>query len=602
MQKTSQPVCISVDLSAFAKHLFTIRMTLHNTVARQQLSLPVWTPGSYMVREFSQHIVSLAVTDGESVRAVKKINKNCFEIAEPSSTLVVSYTVYGFDSSIRAAFIDDNQAFFNGCSLFLRPHGYESSPFLLTLIRPESPTCATWHVATGMPRVDTDEKGFGTYQAKDYDELVDYPFQVSDMTRVSFEAKGVPHEMVIVGDKRPFDDERLERDLAALCEYHIDLFGGVAPFSSYTFISRFEEGGYGGLEHRNSSMLIASPYGLPKNSVETDAQYRNFLGLCSHEYFHAWNIKRLKPRSFIPFDYDREAYTPLLWIFEGVTSYYDDLALRRAGLISKESYLELMSKNHSKLLRNKGRLTQSLADASFDAWIKFYRPNENSNNVTTSYYLKGSFAALYLDLLIRDRNNDSISLDTVMLEAYRKYGNVGLSEEDFFALLHDVGNIDAQAFKETYIYGVEDLPLTQLLSNYGVHLHVLDDDVTVDDKTKMRAYLGFTLRLDERGRAIIMQVDYDGPAMLSGLSPNDEIVAINHIRFEYNNIAEMLASVNVNDSLEILYTRKKIVKRCFVNARALPKTRSSWALVPNANDLQKLRLAHWLGNGESIRA
>ena len=595
MPKAQPPVSISMDFSAYKAHLFKVTMMITGAKDRLRLSLPVWTPGSYMIREFAQHLLSLEAYEGEKKLAVKKVDKNSFVIDNIASSVTIVYQVYGFDSSIRAAFIDDNQAFFNGCALCLRPHGCLDSPFLVRLLGATVPKGARWQVATSMPSVDVDDFGFGSYQAGNYDELVDYPFQISDMLRLNFNAGGVPHEMVLVGDVRNFQQDRFAHDLTKLCEHHIKFFGGIAPFSSYSFLARMEEGGYGGLEHRNSSMLLSSPYGLPKIDGEPDHHYRSFLGLCSHEYFHAWNIKRLKPKNFIPFDYDRECYTTMLWIFEGITSYYDDLALRRAGLISRESYLDMMAKNYSKLLRNRGRLRQSLAEASFDAWIKFYRPNENSNNVTTSYYLKGSFIALYLDLLMRYQSDGKKSLDDVVRAAYQHYGEEGMGEDDFFLLLEKVGGLDADEVKQRFIYGTEDVDLLSMLARFGVHLNIQGDEHTADDKTKMQAYLGFKYRVDDNGRAVITQIDYDSPALDGGLSPLDEIIAINNIRFDHSNAAEVLANIREKEEIDLLYTRKKLVKSCRVSAAALPKTRSSMTVSANLDEEEKRRLAYWLG-------
>lgn len=569
-------------------------MEIDGAAPKQRLSLPVWTPGSYMVREFAQHIVAIEARENGQKIDVHKVDKNCFELGNINKKITIHYQVYGFDSSIRSAFIDGTQAFFNGCALFLRAHGFEQSPHLLRLNRASVPLDARWQVATGMPAVDVDNRGFGSYGACNYDELVDYPFQISEMKRLAFTVKSVPHEIVLVGDVRPFNEQRLVCDLTALCENHINLFGGIAPFSSYTFLARFEEGGYGGLEHRNSTMLLSSPLGLPKTDGQADAHYRNFLGLCSHEYFHAWNIKRLKPKSFVPFDYDKECYTTLLWLFEGITSYYDDLALVRAGLISRADYFDMMAKNYSKLLKNRGRFVQSLADASFDAWIKFYRTNENSNNVTTSYYLKGSFVAFYIDLLIQTKSHGKHSLDQVMQAAYVRYGQEGISEEEFCALLDEIGGVDSADIKQRFVYGTEDVNLAPLLAHYGVQLITQPDEFAIDDRTKMQSYLGFKFRFDDNGRALISQVDYDSPALIAGLSPNDEIVAINNIRFDPSNAADFLASIAVSDTVSVLYSRKKMIKTCQITAQGLPITRASMTMHSSLTEQQRHALASWL--------
>lgn len=594
MQTTAPRVSLSITFSQFRAHLFDITMSLEQATAGQRLSLPVWTPGSYMVREFAQHIVSVRAYEGEREIAVTKIDKNTFELGNSSSSVSIHYEVYGFDSSIRAAFIDENQAFFNGCALFFRAHGFEDAECHLKLVRPTDEKCALWQVATGMAKVDVDAHGFGTYRAADYDELVDCPFQISHMKRLSFVAKDIPHEIVLVGDSRPFHEKRLVADLERLCTFHVELFG-EAPFSSYTFIARFEEAGYGGLEHRCSSMLLASPYGLPQDDKEPNANYRTFLGLCSHEYFHAWNVKRLKPKEFIPFDYDRECYTSLLWIFEGITSYYDDLALRRAGLISHASYLDLMAKSYGKLLRNRGRFKQTLAASSFDAWIKFYRPNENSQNVATSYYLKGSFIGLYLDLLIRERSNGVTSLDDVMRVAYKKFGEEGLSEDEFLHLLETIGGIDSGDFKKRFIEGTDDLPLAELFSPLGIHMEIGADEFTIDDKTKMQAYVGLRFRLDDNNRAIITHVEQDGPAMKAGLSAFDEIVAINDIRIDGTNAADLLFTIRANEDVRVVYAHKRMVRSTLVRAQTLPLLHCKLVQKTNLSQHEKERMVKWLG-------
>ncbi len=444
-----------------------------------------------------------------------------------------------------------------------------------------------------MTKLDVDDHGFGSYRAADYDELVDCPFQIGEMARHKFLAGSIPHEIVLVGDRRPFDESRLVSDLTKLCETQIKLFDG-APFSSYTFIARFEEGGYGGLEHRNSSMLLSSPYALPQDHKEPNANYRSFLGLCSHEYFHAWNIKQLKPKSFIPFDYDGECYTTMLWLFEGITSYYDDLCVRRAGLISVQNYLELMGKNYTKLLRNQGRHLQSLAQSSFDAWIKFYRPNENSQNVTTSYYLKGSFIGLYLDLLIRKESEDRVSLDDVMRHAYKRYGSKGIDEQEFLQLLEEIGGISGADFNSRFIYQTEDLPLASVLELMGVAMQLSADELSIDDKTKMQAYLGVRLRCDDNGRASIVSVEQDGPAMDASLSPGDEVLAINNIRFDATNMADQLATIISGETVEILYSRKRMIQCANLKTKELPRTQCKLHLKSDLSQCERDRLYRWL--------
>jgi predicted metalloprotease with PDZ domain len=541
-------------------------------------------------------VVKIEAEEEERACSIAKQDKNTFVLGNQSPMVRVFYEVYGFDSSIRAAFLDNNQAFFNGTALFLRVHGMDHLPIKVIIERPHQELPQNFRVATGLPPREVDENGFGSYYAANYDDLVDHPFQVSVMKRLRFFPKDIPHEMVLVGDVRSFDEDRLARDLAKLCTSQLDLFGGIAPFSSYLFIARFEEGGYGGLEHRNSSMLLSSPYSLPKKSEgEPDHHYRSFLGLCSHEYFHAWNIKRLKPKNFVTYDYDKESYTTMLWLFEGLTSYYDDLCVRRAQLISTTSYLEMMAKGYSRLMRNGGRKLQSVAESSFDAWIKFYRPNENSLNSGTSYYLKGSFIGLMLDLMIRTRREKS--LDDVMRALYAAHGaGKGFIEEQFFRILEEIGGIDAQAIRSKYIYGTEELPLKDTFIPFGIDLNLSADEFYLDEKTKMSVYLGCKLRFDEQGRALIVSADKDGPATKAGLSPNDEILAINGIRLDSGNLVDLMGCLVIDVPVRIMYARKKMLANCSIVPSSLPLVSCRLVIRENIEELEKRRLSCWLND------
>jgi predicted metalloprotease with PDZ domain len=593
MTNNQRPIKISVDLSQYKAHIFNVSIHLSAAKANQQLSMPVWTPGSYMVREFAQHIIGIKAFEAGRELAVKKINKNTFELENAGADVAINYQVYGFDSSIRAAFIDDQQAFFNGTALFLQPAGLSHEKYLLTI---NALNDQKWQVATAMPKVDVDKAGFGSYSASSYEELVDYPFQISAMQRLSFTSATIPHEIVLVGDVRAFDEKRLSSDLSRLCGEHIALFG-KAPFKEYLFIARFEEGGYGGLEHRNSTMLLSSPIVLPKvGLVEPDANYRSFLALCSHEYFHAWNVKAIKPKSFVPYDFEGENYTNMLWIFEGITSYYDDLMVRKAGLISRESYLELLAKSLTRLKRNYGRRLQSVCDASLDAWIKFYRPNENTPNVTTSYYLKGSIIALYLDLKIRSETKGQRSLDDVMRAVFGEFGDGrGISENEWLAHLSKIGGIDSDEFKDRFLVGVEEVPVEELLKEIGVESKLEPDDTFVDDKTRSYAHVGFKFRFDDNERALITMVEMQGPAMEAGLSPNDEILALNDIRLDQTNWPDLAMLFKPSESVQVLYARKKRLYGTSLVPVPLPLNQYKLSFSSKGEEIQKMAQGDWLG-------
>ena len=361
MNKSIQYTIIAKDLAA---HLFEVTLTIAAPKpSGQQLMLPAWIPGSYMIREFARHIVHIsAIAQGKKIR-LKKIDKHSWQAAACSGPLVVTYHVYAWDLSVRAAHLDQTHGFFNGSSVFLAVIGQEDSAHIVDIRKPEDASCRQWRVATALPELKAKRYGFGTYQAANYDALIDHPVEMGCFELATFKAHGVPHDVVITGRVPNLDMPRLCTDLKKICEAQIALFEPTtqrAPMARYVFMTLAVGDGYGGLEHRASTALICNRADLPVlGKTELSDGYRGFLGLCSHEYFHTWNVKRIKPAAFAPYVLDRETYTPLLWLFEGFTSYYDDLILRRSGLIDEAAYLQLVSKSINGVLRGAGRLKQS---------------------------------------------------------------------------------------------------------------------------------------------------------------------------------------------------------------------------------------------------
>lgn len=586
----SKKITYQLSLEQKNAHIFAVKMKIEGAQKNQSLSLPRWTPGSYMIREFAQHIISIkAFENGQEIKC-DKINNNSWEISNTGECVELEYQVYGFDSSIRAAFIDNQQAFFNGTALFLRAETLENAQHELVINKPKE---SSFELATTMPAAEIDNAGFGEYFAASYEELVDYPVQISKMKRLKFTAAEIPHEVVLVGDIRDFDEQRLTKDLSKLCESQIKFFG-QAPFKKYLFIARFEENNYGGLEHRNSSMLVVAPNTLPKVGLkEPDKNYRLFLGLCSHEYFHAWNIKSIKPKEFVPYDLNNETYTNMLWVFEGITSYYDDLFLVRAGLISEQSYLELLSENINKLNRNLGRLNQSLYDASFDAWIKFYRPHENSSNTNTSYYLKGSLLALYLDRFIASKTKGQKSLDDVVKSVYGKYGQErGVSNEQWLFEIEATTGCFVPDFEANYIRGLKEIPLREIFCENGVEYSEKDDDNFADDKTLLKAHIGFKIQFDDRQRGLISFVELNSPAMEAGLSFGDEIIAINGRRLEASNWSDLALFFEPGSVCEIIYSRKKQIFKTSLKPSNLLRRKCILKPISSTND--EKNFAQWI--------
>ncbi|HOM12997.1 MAG TPA: PDZ domain-containing protein [Rubrivivax sp.] len=443
-------------------HLFRVTLTVPRPAALQLLSLPVWIPGSYLVREFARHLSRLRATQGGRECRIEQIDKCSWQVgcggAEP---LRVVYEAYAFDTSVRAAFLDAQRGFFNGTSLCLRVHGREAGPQRLRL----RALPAGWQVATAMPAGARRHE----FVCADYDELVDHPVALGRFWRGEFSVRGVPHEFVVDGAWPGFDGARLLADARRLCEAQIGFWHGRGkpPFARYVFLLNAVDDGYGGLEHRASTALICARKHLPRvGAAPAGDGFVTLLGLISHEYFHSWNVKRLKPRELERIDYGAENPTRLLWFFEGFTSYYDDLLLLRAGLIDAARYLKLLAKTIGGVLATPGRRQQSVAEASFDAWIKHYRADENTPNATVSYYTKGALVALALDLSLRAAQAGS--LDALMRRLWAASGGGAIGEADIGDALQQLGGKALREQLAQWVHGTDELPLQPLLAGAGV--------------------------------------------------------------------------------------------------------------------------------------
>ncbi len=371
--------------------------------------------------------------------------------------LVLTYEVSAYDNSVRTAWLDASRGFFNGTSLCLRVHGQEAARHDLEIVA--TPEVSHWSVATGLTAEKTTRAGFGTYRAASYDELVDCPVEMGPFWSARFTACGVPHRLVVAGAAPSFDGERLVADTRRICEAGIRFWHGAGkpPYAQYLFMLNVVDDGYGGLEHRNSTALVCGRRDLPRQGeAKAPEGYTTLLGLISHEHFHTWNVKRLRPAELARYDYTQENYTRLLWFFEGFTSYYDDLLLRRAGLIDDATYLRLLAKNINQVLQTPGRRVQSVADASFDAWVKYYRQDENTPNATVSYYTKGALVGLCLDLALRREGRTT--LDDVMRALWDRCDAGPMSEDDLLAVLEALsGRPFAREIAE-WVHGTGDLP------------------------------------------------------------------------------------------------------------------------------------------------
>lgn len=497
-------------------HLFRIALTIPHPSAQQEVSLPIWIPGSYLVREFSKNLQELKAHQGTREVKLTQLDKHRWQAeCSPNKPLVLSYAVCAYDTSVRTAWLDASRGFFNGTSLCLRVQGQETQRHTLDIA--STPATATWSVATGLSPVKTDKKGFGLYAAANYDELVDCPVEMGLFWTGRFTACGVPHRFVVAGAAPSFDGKRLLADTQKICETAIRFWHGEgkAPFKSYLFMLNAVGDGYGGLEHRNSTALICGRRDLPRvDEARTGDGYTTLLGLISHEYFHAWNVKRLRPADFAQYDYTRENYTELLWFFEGFTSYYDDLLLRRAGLIDDAAYLKLITKTINQVLQTPGRAVQTVAQASFDAWVKYYRQDENTPNATVSYYTKGSLVALCLDLALR--REGKTSLDEVMRTLWLRCQGGPMSQDDLLAVLKELSGRSFDAELAGWVHSTAELPLAELLEANGVLLKA--------ETPQWAQRLG--LRVGENHSVQIKTVLRGGPAEKAGMAAGDEWLGI----------------------------------------------------------------------------
>ena len=505
-----------IEFDDYRQHLIhvTLRFVANPT---QVLSLPTWIPGSYLIREFSKHIESVKAYD-EAGRQLKitKFEKNKWRLYNTDHELTtVEYDVYAYDLSVRGAYVDQTRLYVNPACVCLGLVEQEQAPVEVEVFLPQE--LKHFQIATGLASKSL-VKGRYTLKADNYAQLIDAPFELADQTRFSFDANGIPHEFVVSG-QHAMNAERMKQDIEKICSTEISMFG-AAPFDHYTFMTMATANSYGGLEHPNSTSLISPRDDLPKadEPTEPSEDYQRFLGLCSHEYFHSWLVKFIRPENFDNYDLNQEGYTSLLWIFEGFTSYYDDLILLRSGVISQASYLKLLKGQIDRYLQNPGRFIQSVSESSFDAWIKFYRQDENSNNAGTSYYNKGCLVALCLDLGLRLRGS---SLDALMRRLYENtQQGIQVNERTIVDLCKELTGHDWLEQINHLINTTDELPLDQLFPEFGLSYTLKNEKA-----------LPFGLKLSDKPEGVfIQQARRDGAAAKAGLSANDVIIAIDGLK------------------------------------------------------------------------
>jgi predicted metalloprotease with PDZ domain len=558
-------------------HLFEVTLNLTGWKSPLlDLKLPVWTPGSYLVREYAKHIQDFTATAGEKPLSWRKLSKNHWQVTtmEQDATITIQYRVFAHELSVRTNHLDATHGYFNGAALFLRIPEWEKQAISVTIIPPKP----EWRVTTPLP-VSTAPQ---TFIATDYDTLVDSPFEIGCHELHHFEALEKSHELAIWG-KGNIDVAKMIPDIQKIIQVEAEMFGGL-PYEKYVFLLHLSSQGNGGLEHKDSCSL-----NYPRLGFRAKEKYDRFMQLVAHEFFHLWNVKRIRPKALEVFDYDRENYTPSLWFCEGTTSYYDIVIPLRAGIYDAKSFLDNLSKDITRLQTTPGRLVQPLSESSWDAWIKLYRPDANSGNSQISYYLKGELVSLLLDLMIRDRHNNKRSLDDVMQQMWQQFGKseVGFTPEQLQQVIESVAEIELTDFFDKYIDGVEELPFDQYLEPFGLQISAEMED-------NAAPYLGIRAQA-ENGKELIKVVEANTPAAVAGIDAGDELLAIDGIRVQASNLSDRLKDYRPHDTIQVTVFHQDELRTYNV---VLTEPRfSKYHIVPleRPSPQQQQNLQEWLG-------
>jgi predicted metalloprotease with PDZ domain len=586
-----------------AAHLFKLSLTVANPDPSGQLFVfPAWVPGSYLIRDLARHVVAIrAETDGQEID-LTKIDKSSWQADVCVAPLTIIAEIYAFDLNVRGAYLDAIHGFFDGASVFPAVVGQESRECQLEIAAPA--TGGDWRVATSMRRLDAEPYEFGRYVADDYAELIDHPVEMGNIHCGEFEASGIPHAIAVFGEMQ-LDMARICHDLSRLCEHQLAFLGKPANLDRYLFLLSVKASGYGGLEHRWSSSLMCSREDLPRRGdANVSDGYRKFLGLCSHEYFHLWNVKRMKPERFTPYDLSAETHTGLLWVFEGITSYYDDLFLVRSGLITTESFLELLAQTITRVERTRGRFRQSVEESSFDAWTRFYKQDAGSGNFIISYYTKGSLIALALDLTIRKESGGHYSLDDVMQECWSLFGETGkgMPERGLESVARSVTGLELADFFDRFVRGTGDLPIQGLLKTLGVDMRLRQATDGKDaggkpaGKTARSApWLGAALTRRD-GTSHFAKVHAGSPAERAGIAPGDEAVAMDGLRLTAENVDRRLRDRHEGDAVTITVFRDHNLMRHQVTLESAPEDTCYLLLDDEANSTVVDERNRWLNH------
>ena len=577
-------ISYTVSMARPHTHLFNVEARVRYASAAPaalDLLMPVWTPGSYLVREFERHVQDFDAREGAGrVLAWTKTNKNTWRVETAGAREVrVRYAVYANELTVRTGDLNDRHAFWNNANLLMYPEGLLGAA---STIKVEP--FGDWKVATGLPAV---AGAPNTFRAENFDILYDSPFLLSDFRVLSFEVKGVPHRVVIDGEGR-YDAERVRRDVQKIVEAEVELMGEI-PYRDYTFLLMLGEKGGGGLEHLNSTALTWRRFGF-----STADDWRGLHTLFAHEFFHLWNVKRIRPDVLGPFDYTQENYTRLLWVAEGITSYYENVFVRRAGLMNDRKYLDVIAHDIQTMQQTPGRLVQSAEEASFDAWIKQYRPDENTVNSSVSYYEKGALLGLLLDLEIRRRSGGVRSLDDVMRALYQDFfkQNRNYTPEDFQRTAERAAGGSLEEFFRRYVRGREELDYDTALAWVGLRLDTASD--AAGRPAPAVADLGAALE-EKDGRLTVKNVPAGTASYEQGLSAADQIVAVDGYRATLAFLNERLSDKSPGEQLALTVFRGDELRT--ISIKLGSRRAATYRIIPVAvaNEQQRRNYQSWLG-------
>ncbi|MBT1451960.1 PDZ domain-containing protein [Glaciecola sp. XM2] len=575
-------ICYQVSPVNLSEHLLEVQLTAN--LPQQDvftLTLPAWIPGSYMIRDFARNIICINCEDNGI--SLTKLDKQSWQVRRKDQQtfgqFVLTYRVFAFDLSVRSAFINHEYAFFNGTSALLNVVEHDDVSHFVHIQHTEF--TKDWQTVTAMPVAETSpftltEPHALVYHCPDYATLIDSPVLMGQLCMQSFEVEGVRFHVVFTGDQT-MDLARICEDLTPICAHHIQLFG-ESPVSEYWFMTLLCDKGFGGLEHKASTVLQYSRFDLPMLGAaqEKTESYQQFLSLCSHELFHTWHVKRIKPEIMVNPNLSEETYTPQLWIYEGFTSLYDDLTLARTGVITPEQYCQILAQSITRLMRNPGRHLQSVSESSFDAWTRFYKQDANSVNHIVSYYLKGSIIALALDINIRQQSGNTKSLDDIMRSLWHRYGKheIGTPDDVISMLCKQDLDLDLDSFIHVAASTTMDLPLSTLINSVGLTLHMRCSEGYSDKGGKPASIvnsrdMGANLSDDIQG-VKVNQVLASSAAAAAGLQVGDIIIACKHYKATLERLSQFLESTALGESVLLHVMRDNQLIQCKLEAREAP--------------------------------